>query len=389
MECRKVLSMLDDYIDNELNESDINNITLHLNKCNSCKTKYELLNSMILKSRELDDVDIPFDLHENIMKAVTKKRDIKFKIKIPAYLKDWRVYTTITACLLMFVVFKTGIDKKNMDFSNITRDYPPIVSPSDTIKSLKENPENTFGEKQNTSENVENTASPEEKPTQTKEPKKSFLETLFPKKTTEPAPNNTYSDNVDLSEKRAESSAPTETENPTVSSKRAPEATLKSAEMQDTDETFGIAGSAAASFAAPKDTAPAVTDSPKKAQALAYNVSERSSLVKMMTTFVIINDEQIDLAKEVYAAAGSGTLSGMRQALSAKGILYREREQVIEDRTKEYNSLVQSVNSIKAKLRAATSESDIDKYINELTEVKGKINTLIEYCNTRKLAISL
>lgn len=107
MECERFLEQISLYIDGELDDDSQQQFEKHINKCHGCRKEYYNTLKTVELCKELDEVEPPGQLSENIMNAIIQENE---KNKGLLYFnkfirKHWKVFTGIAAViLLMFVV---------------------------------------------------------------------------------------------------------------------------------------------------------------------------------------------------------------------------------------------------------------------------------------------
>ena len=78
--CTKYIEQMNMYLDGELKGSNISELLDHIERCSNCKKRFESLKIISFQAREME-VNVPLDLHENIMRNVrTNARPAKKQI---------------------------------------------------------------------------------------------------------------------------------------------------------------------------------------------------------------------------------------------------------------------------------------------------------------------
>ncbi|MBR4880145.1 MAG: zf-HC2 domain-containing protein [Clostridia bacterium] len=78
--CTKYIEQMNMYLDGELKGANISELLEHIERCSNCKKRFESLKIISFQTREMD-VNVPLDLHENIMRNVrTNARPAKKQI---------------------------------------------------------------------------------------------------------------------------------------------------------------------------------------------------------------------------------------------------------------------------------------------------------------------
>lgn len=112
--CDEFLNNVYLYIDNMLDDEKRKKFEEHVNSCESCKKDYEEIKSIVADLNNIEDINIPDNLHENIMKEINniyeeeqKKKD-KI-IKIDFYKKTLYTVASVIGFSLVLTPIISGI----------------------------------------------------------------------------------------------------------------------------------------------------------------------------------------------------------------------------------------------------------------------------------------
>ncbi len=98
MECSRVMELLSEYADDELDSETSDEIRKHMESCSSCKYEYELLMGVIDNCRRLGEVDLPGDFNKNLHeKLISEGNSYKNRY---IWLKR---YGAVAAVLILFI----------------------------------------------------------------------------------------------------------------------------------------------------------------------------------------------------------------------------------------------------------------------------------------------
>ena len=104
MKCEQIKALLNEYIDGALNINENEEIKVHLEECYSCAKEYELLSSIILASKELEE-EPPDYLRSSVLSKIEQKEK---KNKVITF-KRVMISLTSTAAVAAIVLFSISI----------------------------------------------------------------------------------------------------------------------------------------------------------------------------------------------------------------------------------------------------------------------------------------
>ncbi len=144
LSCNKVSKLLSQYYDGQLNADMCKQIAEHLDWCDACQRELEAIRAVSEGLKGLCEIEpskeFAASLHTRLLQAAREKRESEaagaalWFYRIPAWLRDWRVYSAAAACLLALFVLGNDISKNNYS------DSPPTAPFLDNAQNYKSDP---------------------------------------------------------------------------------------------------------------------------------------------------------------------------------------------------------------------------------------------------------
>ncbi|MBS3994232.1 MAG: DUF4349 domain-containing protein [Alkaliphilus sp.] len=116
MKCNDIQEQISLYIDNMLDDNDKEILIKHLEECNQCSAEYDSLIAMINMCRELPMLELPENYEIGLNnKLKTAEAENEEKVQITTIVekikqKNWKVYASIAAVFIVFVISVTGLN---------------------------------------------------------------------------------------------------------------------------------------------------------------------------------------------------------------------------------------------------------------------------------------
>ncbi len=131
-DCKDILDLIPLYIDNKLSEEDYLIVQNHINSCESCKKELEFMVSFTQKFRELPQIDISPDFHENLMEKAKKNLRNK-ELKRITYLRRGGagVAAAVVALFISYSNIKPAPPVANDDFNDTALNSSQADKPLD------------------------------------------------------------------------------------------------------------------------------------------------------------------------------------------------------------------------------------------------------------------
>lgn len=99
LKCEEVLNKMSDYIDNYLPENEKIQFEDHMKSCKSCEKEFDDLEKIILKLKNIEDIEPPAHLKDSIMASIKlEEKNSKNNIVV------FKRYSSLVATLLVFVI---------------------------------------------------------------------------------------------------------------------------------------------------------------------------------------------------------------------------------------------------------------------------------------------
>ena len=80
MECKDIHDKIYDYIEQQLSKEEATKFEEHMKKCNFCQEEYYKIEKIIIKLKNIKDVEPPKYLKDNILEKIKKEEKNKFKL---------------------------------------------------------------------------------------------------------------------------------------------------------------------------------------------------------------------------------------------------------------------------------------------------------------------
>ncbi|AEM78389.1 DUF4349 domain-containing protein [Thermoanaerobacter wiegelii] len=109
MDCKKVLKLIPQYIDGELDEAQKKEFETHLENCESCKKEYQLEKKIIENLKNMPPLELPEDFNKKIHEKLVYQKNILEKKK--ERLKKTLTVAVIAASFILMTVFVVNIFK--------------------------------------------------------------------------------------------------------------------------------------------------------------------------------------------------------------------------------------------------------------------------------------
>lgn len=146
MDCKEVCEKMPDYIEYQLSEEETKQFEEHMKECKHCQDEYYNLEKLIVKLKNIKDIEPPADLKYKILDNIKKEQ----KPKILYFKKYSYVVATIAIFIGGFYIL-TAIEnspiKSELYNENNIEKYTQTNNENNTLKSVE-----TF--EQSTSENI-------------------------------------------------------------------------------------------------------------------------------------------------------------------------------------------------------------------------------------------
>ena len=148
MDCKEVCEKMSDYIEYQLSEEETKQFEEHMKECKHCQDEYYNLEKLIVKLKNIKDIEPPSDLKYKILDSIKKEQKQKPKI---LYFKK---YSYVAATIAIFIggfYILTAIEnspiKSELYNENNIEKYTQTNSENNSLKNVE-----TF--EQSTSENI-------------------------------------------------------------------------------------------------------------------------------------------------------------------------------------------------------------------------------------------
>jgi hypothetical protein len=149
MDCEQIKENISLYIDNELSQTQINEIQQHIKNCEACKYELEQMLDVVDGVKALPQIELPPNFHNEMMISI-KKDSIEYtehytakKLRFKEFLyKNWRIMSGISvAACFAFVIFSVSMirmgsnEKTAQDIQKPNRNYSTAVGGAGTGNS--------------------------------------------------------------------------------------------------------------------------------------------------------------------------------------------------------------------------------------------------------------
>lgn len=125
MKCNDIQEQISLYIDNMLDDNGKEILIKHLEECNQCSAEYDFLIATVNLCRELPMLELPenyeIGLNNKLKTAKAENKHIaKEEVQITTIVekmkqKNWKVYASIAAVFIVFVISVTGLNSVRMN----------------------------------------------------------------------------------------------------------------------------------------------------------------------------------------------------------------------------------------------------------------------------------
>lgn len=352
MNCFDIQCLLDAYADDELVQEDQEAVTEHLKTCPNCAEQAREIMQIRQMLKGLGEVQAPVGFAKDL---ISKLGDIRIEkvlnIEQPVIKKrkwnNWKLYSSVAACLVLVLVAGRFKDYKNLIFpkDDDTASTSSImnakikIEPSPAIEPTIE-PTTTPVPTEAVSAAIEPTAAP----------------TPAPKPSATPMPKATAKKANELP-KIGGITAPIGAPMPSLTQKPAtsvqPQATPTPHPQADEANSFAAATESADTGSARKSADITATDIP----APKASISAAPTRFEITTVVYTITGQN-----EEYVRALLGSLTnpaGVEAVLNKNSIPFKKDVSVV-DRTDEYNSLVLEVNNLYVELNNLNAQKLTD-----------------------------
>ena len=122
--CEDMAVIMSLYIDNELNDEELEHFENHLKQCPACKEEMKQLKEMLFQVRNLEEIELPKGFHEEVMKKIQDTNKIKPKGK-------FRRYGLVASMFLMLASIGIFLSNDNSveDFGMHAEQVESMISP--------------------------------------------------------------------------------------------------------------------------------------------------------------------------------------------------------------------------------------------------------------------
>lgn len=387
MNCKEAYILMNRSLDGDLSKKEEKHLTEHLDACTNCSAQYRILKSAKQVLPEACNTPCPDHIANAVLANVKREKMVRNVMSISKYFKDWRIYTSLAACVLLVLVIKGGVDKKYREYLlsiDPSQEYVNNLEPFKTAASFFDKEEGQ--EEEGVPEEAGEEASSGE---QDSPPSDGNRLRVTPRPSASPSP----AAQAEAGRAPAPSLSDIIIAPPTEKAKEAlPVQDDSSGAMLFRsggweEKSLNADAAMSAAFAATAETKSTPATNKKKSEALSYTVPAASQFMRIKVTFEIPDDRQKEKASSVFQSSSSGGRGAVRNAFYNSDIQFREVETVIEDYSKERAEYASRVESIKSSLSKTENSGEIDKLVSELDEIKASINRIIGICADRPLEI--
>ena len=127
-DCEKILNLLPLYIDDMLSFEEAKKVKKHLQMCEECKSEAEYLKTIMKRTKDVKEIEIPKDFHRNLMEKV-KATEIKKK-KHRIILRHAGTFA-VAAAVVAFCVIVPGEFKNNENIDTKNQHATARMMPDD------------------------------------------------------------------------------------------------------------------------------------------------------------------------------------------------------------------------------------------------------------------
>lgn len=376
MNCDKYIEQISAYIDGELDEQSKAGLCEHLDCCEKCRNTYDAMRSLCDDAPLLADVQVPDVLMTRVMDSIAEKPKIQ-KVIIPAFFTDWKVYSSLAACLLAVLLVRGGVYKQ----------YSSYTSEDYTYKY-----ESKLENKNQSTEAVENTLSPTPMQSALPVQKPEHNSNEAPVAVTEDVQTYEITPRMLIPEDDGIATASAYDEIEAFTPAEEPPAEKQPRIIDHDDEvpapaaggggggagTHTVSGgsSGGGGGGATKSAAQA-----QKSQLLSkYSFSESAEMTEKQIVFKITNSADKAKAQELFNSNRSGGATAVQNALDSAGISYTKTQTTVYDHTASYNDLVRQGNQLKKQLESETDPTRINSLGEDLASTADRLEAIRKNC---------
>jgi len=367
MNCDKCADLISAYIDGELDKASSQAVKEHLDSCTECEQLYRDLSALSETASLFADVAVPDELISRVMSSVGNSKPTVHKtIVIPAWVTNWKVYSSVAACLLAVFLIRGGIDKKYHSYTMENYNYTYESKLKKEEKALSDG-----SSAQSTSPTPTPTASPDENVQNEPSPEAQDLSAEQTPATDVAFTQETLSPDMVSAQPEIAAYTSQEQEETPISKARI---------INDTSVPAAGGGGGGGSASA--------LSSQKEELLSGYSFSESSSMVERQIVFKITSSADIAKASELFASNRSKGASAVQSAFDSAGISYTKSEEIIYDHTSSYNALVRRGNSYKEQIKNASDYATVNTLSEKLLATHNEISAISKNCSTVKIVLN-
>ena len=141
MDCKQIRDLFSNYIEQQLDEKELIDFEKHMKECEECGYEFYEFEKMILKIKQIKDLEPPGDLKSKIMAKVIAEENRRLNNKILNFRKYFSVAATFLVIFVGFAFYKSFYNDKSKDYSNLSLKDENIKSRSieqSEIENLKD-----------------------------------------------------------------------------------------------------------------------------------------------------------------------------------------------------------------------------------------------------------
>ncbi len=123
MKCIEYSELISAYVDEMLSPQEEEKLMKHLKTCEACQEELEVLKQMQMMYRSLEEVSLPDQFHEDLIKRLKAESEVKSEHKAKHPIKRrWQYGSALAAAMLVGVLFlnQLGITSSESKFSEYT-----------------------------------------------------------------------------------------------------------------------------------------------------------------------------------------------------------------------------------------------------------------------------
>lgn len=139
MKCIEYSELISAYVDEMLSPQEEEKLMMHLKTCQACQKELEVLKQMQMLCRNIEEVSLPAQFHEDLMKQLKTENRLKFPIKF-----KWQYGGALVATMLIGVLFfnqlgvislKSGSSTDYLTTDHIAEDLMNIEATPYTVQN--------------------------------------------------------------------------------------------------------------------------------------------------------------------------------------------------------------------------------------------------------------